>query len=63
MLKDIIATPLNLAVQSAKLAYQFSPGSYTYDAFLQALKARDAWDAWEGDWGHPRGHYPDEGLI
>ena len=30
------------AVETATQAYRFNPGSYSYDAMLMAMKARDA---------------------
>lgn len=50
------------ALRSAKLAYQFCAGSYTYDAMLALLKARELIGSESECWGCPMGEMkaPDE---
>jgi hypothetical protein len=41
-MSDQLMKAVNRAVREAKLAYQFSPGSYTFGALNECLSVQDA---------------------
>ncbi len=42
---DLAKLAIDRAVADTRMAYQFNPGSYTYSAHLECLKAKDVVDA------------------